>query len=88
MTAGGVMNSSAAALLKLPASATRRKVSSWGLYIRPPPYSCFFIGYHIRERFANSAVERSCFGAKSAQAFFPAEYASLSAPVSRTSPFW
>ena len=33
ITAGGVMNSSSAALLKLPASATRRKVSSWGLYI-------------------------------------------------------
>ena len=32
MTAVGVIYKSSAALLKLPASATLRKVSSWGLY--------------------------------------------------------
>ena len=33
ITAVGVIKLSSAALLKLPASATRRKVSNWGLYI-------------------------------------------------------
>lgn len=41
ITAVGVMYISSAALLKLPASATLKNVSSWGVYIGVPLFSVF-----------------------------------------------
>ena len=43
MTAGGEINNFSAALLKLPHSATHRKVSNWGLYMGniTPSFSVF-----------------------------------------------
>ena len=70
MTAVGVMKDSCAALEKLPASATRMKVSSCELYIDPPvthyvPYIPHGYIHHSNVNFSHVSKRRSVVFEKS-----------------------